>query len=189
MTRNPEQTNGTNSTKQVPVWLIILALAGLLGFLSFLAVGMKKMDRQPLALGDSVPDFSITSFSGETFNTSDLREKVILVNIWASWCLTCKDEAAMLEQVWKEYQGSGEVVFLGIDYVDTEKEALAYLDEFGITYPNGPDLRTKVSQIFQVSAVPETYLIGRNGILASLKIGPFTSAEEIRQMLDSALAD
>ncbi|KAF0109981.1 MAG: resA [Chloroflexi bacterium] len=189
MTGLPNQPTQPNSPKPVPAWLVIFALAGLLGFLGFLAVGMKKMTSPPLVIGDVVPDFSLTTFDGEVFNTSELRGKVILVNFWASWCPACKDEAAFLEQVWREYQSAGDVLFLGVDYVDTEKEALAYLEKFGITYPNGPDLRTQISQIFRVRAVPETYLIGKDGKLASLKIGPFASADEIRQMLDRELME
>ena len=74
-----------------------------------------------------------------------------------------------------------------MDYVDTETEAMGYLEKFDITYPNGPDLRTAISQIFRISGVPETYIIDRDGKLASRKIGPFVSISEITSMIDSAL--
>jgi cytochrome c biogenesis protein CcmG/thiol:disulfide interchange protein DsbE len=92
-----------------------------------------------------------------------------------------------LEEAWRNYQESGEVVFLGVDYVDTETEARGYLEKFDITYPNGPDLRTAISQLFKISGVPETYVIDKNGKLAARKIGPFVSINEITSMIDSAL--
>lgn len=78
-------------------------------------------------------------------------------------------------------------MFLGVDYVDTEPEALAYLDEFGITYPNGPDLKTKISQAYRIRGVPETFIIDKNGIIAHLQIGPFRSLAEILAIIDPLL--
>jgi cytochrome c biogenesis protein CcmG, thiol:disulfide interchange protein DsbE len=175
--------------KRLPAWLVILLMVGLLGFLTFLAVGMKKTGNTRLVVGNPVPDFQVTSFSGETYRLSDLKGKVVLLNFWASWCLTCEDEAKALEEVWKEHKGSNGVVFIGIDYVDTDQEAQAYLKRFGITYPNGPDLRLKISQIFGVTGVPETFLIDQDGKLRDLRIGPFSSANEIREMLSPVIQD
>jgi cytochrome c biogenesis protein CcmG/thiol:disulfide interchange protein DsbE len=177
----PEGSSAPN--KLLPLWVAILAVVLLLGFLWFLARSMKQVDIQPVKVGSLAPNFTLNSFSGEKYEISGLRGKVILINFWASWCLTCKEEAQILEEVWQEVQPTGAVIFLGVDYVDTEREALAYLDEFGITYPNGPDLRTEISQLFRLTGVPETYLIDQEGRLVDLRIGPFTSADEIREML------
>ncbi len=85
------------------------------------------------------------------------------------------------------YQDSGEVVFLGVDYVDTEPEAQAYLEKFDITYPNGPDLGTRISQAFRIRGVPETYIIDKEGVLADAKIGPFQSLDDIIAAIDPLL--
>jgi cytochrome c biogenesis protein CcmG, thiol:disulfide interchange protein DsbE len=85
-------------------------------------------------------------------------------------------EAAYLEQTWRKYQDK-EVVFIGIDYVNTEPKALDYIKEFNITYPNAPDLGTRMSQAYGIKGVPETFFIGKNGELAGLKIGPMDSPE------------
>ena len=85
------------------------------------------------------------------------------------------------------YRERGDVVFLGVDYVDTEPEARAYLEKFAISYPNGPDLRTTISQLFRIRGVPETYIIDREGRLAYQKIGPFTSLAEIQAAVESVL--
>ncbi len=75
----------------------------------------------------------------------------------------------------------------GVDYVDTEPEALAYLEEFQVTYPNGPDLRTKISQAFRITGVPETYIIDQDGVIVYVRIGPFRSLEEIKSFIDPLL--
>ena len=66
-------------------------------------------------------------------------------------------------------------------------EALAYLEEFGITYPNGPDLRTKISQAYRIRGVPETFIIDQQGTIAHLQIGPFRSLPEILGFIDPLL--
>jgi cytochrome c biogenesis protein CcmG/thiol:disulfide interchange protein DsbE len=86
------------------------------------------------------------------------------------------------------YKDQG-VVFLGVDYVDTETEARAYLAKFGITYPNGPDLGTRISQAFRTFGVPETYIIGPDGRLAAAKIGPYLSLDEIVNQIETVMAE
>lgn len=117
------------------------------------------------------PDFSLTGFDGREVTLSELRGQVVVVNFWASWCQPCRQEAAYLENTWRKYKDQG-VVFIGVDYVDTEKEALAYIEEFDITYLNGPDLQTRISQAYNIQGVPETFFIAKNGELSGVHIGP-----------------
>ena len=92
-----------------------------------------------------------------------------------------------MQQAWTEYEPTGQVVFLGVDYVDTEPEARVYLKKFGITYPNGPDLATHISQYFRIKGVPETYFIDKDGVLKYVQVGPFSSIDQIRAQIDPLL--
>jgi cytochrome c biogenesis protein CcmG/thiol:disulfide interchange protein DsbE len=113
--------------------------------------------------------------------------KVVLVNFWASWCKPCEQEAADLEEAWRYYQPRGDVLFLGIAWTDTEAASLEYLKRFDISYPNGPDLGTKISQVYRITGVPETYIIGKDGKLGYLKLSPFTSLAEIKAAIEPLL--
>jgi cytochrome c biogenesis protein CcmG/thiol:disulfide interchange protein DsbE len=166
----------------------LAAWIGLFALLALLAVGMLRNQEGPVTVGETVPDFTLTTFEGEQISLADLKDKVVVLNFWASWCKPCEEEAADLETAWRIYEPGGEVVFLGVDYVDTETEAQIYLEKFDITYPNGPDLRTKISQAFRIRGVPETYIIDKNGKLAAFKISPFLSLAEIQGMIDPLLA-
>jgi cytochrome c biogenesis protein CcmG/thiol:disulfide interchange protein DsbE len=170
-----------------PQWGRVLVWISLLALLGILAMGLKRTQQGPVAIGDRVSGVTLTTFDGEQINLSDLQGKVVLLNFWASWCKPCEQEAADLEAAWREYRARGDVVFLGIDYVDTEPEALAYLEKFDITYPNGPDLRTRISQKFRIQGVPETYILDQESVLRFVQIGPFTSLAQIEAAIDPLL--
>ena len=168
-------------------WGRILAWIGVMGLLAVLALGLKRAQQGSVGVGSRAPNFSLTSFDGQSFQLSSLKGKVIVVNFWASWCKPCEQEAAILEEGWRYYQPRGDVVFLGVDYVDTEPEARAYLKKFNITYPNGPDLATRISQSFRITGVPETYIIDREGVLRHMQYGVFTSLADIQAKVDPLL--
>jgi len=159
--------------------VILVAFAVLIGFLALIAWGLNRSMRGPITVGDKVPNIQMVSFDGKPINTSDYAGKVVVLNFWASWCKPCEQEAAALETAYQSFKPSGDVVFIGLAYVDTEPNSLGYLQKFGITYPNGPDLRTSVSQMFRIRGVPETYIIDPNGKLAYAQIGPFDSSDQI----------
>ena len=111
-------------------------------------MGLKKVQAGPISSG-MAPDFSLTSFDGRTLKLSELRGQVVIISFWASWCPPCREESAYLEQTWRKYEGR-DVLFIGVDWVDTQKEALAYVDEFDLTYFNGPDIGTRIAQAYNI---------------------------------------
>jgi cytochrome c biogenesis protein CcmG/thiol:disulfide interchange protein DsbE len=187
------ETAQVASKRGVPLWAQVLIWVFLVGLLTLVGLGLKRTQQGTVTKGDKIPDFTLPLFSGYEYqgnsqvNFSDLRGKVVVINFWASWCKPCEQEAAELQQAWEIYQSGEDVVFLGIDYVDTEPEARAYLKKFGITFANGPDMGTRVSQLFRIKGVPETYIIDRQGVLQYVKVGPFTSVDEIRMAIDTVL--
>lgn len=189
MTSEPIETIEMGETRPRIRWGRILVWAGLFVLLGMLAMGLINTQRGPVLIGQTAPNFILTTFDGQEINTQNLAGKVIVVNFWASWCKPCEQEAAELEAAWRVYAPGEQVVFLGVDYVDTEPEAMAYLQKFDITYPNGPDLRTRISQAYRIRGVPETYIIDRQGKLAHVQIGPFTSLAQITGFIQPLLAD
>lgn len=180
--------------RSVPLWAQILVWGVLLALLVVLGIGLARVQRPVIAIGREVPDFTLPLYEGYEYEglrevrLSDLRGRVVLVNFWASWCKPCESEAADLEAAWRLYQPTGQVIFLGVDYVDTPLEGLSYLVKFDITYPNGPDMGSRISAIFnREMGVPETYLIDQQGVLRYIKIGPFASTAEIQAIIDPLL--
>lgn len=165
---------------------MIVAFGTVLALLGLLAWGLKKTQAGPRDSGKA-PDFTLTGFDGRVVSVGKLRGQVVIINFWASWCVPCREEAAYLEQTWRKYKDRG-VVFIGVDYVDTEKEARAYIQEFDITYINGPDLGTRISQSYNIKGVPETYYVDKQGVLRGVQIGPLKSPM-LDQKIDELLAE
>ena len=188
-------TNSPVVTRRgAPLWVQILVWIGLLALLVLLGLGLFRAQHPIISIGSKVPDFTLNLFDKYQYqqasqaNLASLHGKVVVVNFWASWCVTCADEAPDLEAAWRFYQPGGQVVFLGVDYTDVDSKALDFLSKYAITYPNGPDLGTRITPIFNRNiAMPETYIIDQQGILRGEQIGPFQSLADIRSAIDPLL--
>jgi cytochrome c biogenesis protein CcmG, thiol:disulfide interchange protein DsbE len=170
----------------------VVALLVVVGLVIALALQLRARNASQPTSG-AAPDFTLTVYSGydgglgkQQIRLSDLRGEVVFINFWASWCVPCRDEQPILERAWRQYHDKG-VVFLGVDYVDTEPAALQYLKEFNVTYPNGPDLGTKISPKYHIQGVPESFLVDRQANIVWFKIAPIAQAELVDE-LDKALA-
>ncbi len=176
----------------MPRWIQILVFVLVIGVIVFFAFGLRSQAMVQPSNGVA-PDFTLKSFDGTTYKVSELKGQVVVVNFWASWCVPCRDEAKFLQNVWMQYKDRG-VVFLGVDWVDPEPDARAYIKEFGITYPAGPDLGTAIGPLYRIKGVPETYFIGKDGNLAGNSLGPIAPTSEymtetqFRQKLETLLA-
>ncbi len=166
-----------------------LALFGLAALFVVLAYGLRPKT-STLLQGNPAPNFELTAFNGEFKDQhialADLKGKVVVLNMWASWCKECEKEAAALEQGWRDYRERG-VTFVGVDYLDTDTAGLAYLKRFGITYPNGPDIGSRIFQTYQSTGVPETFFIDQKGIVQFVQIGPLTQPQLVG-LVDGLLA-
>jgi cytochrome c biogenesis protein CcmG/thiol:disulfide interchange protein DsbE len=169
-------------------WVVVALVMGLLVMVALQMRRSGPLAAGPVGAGAAAPVFTLNTFDGDTLRLDDLRGQVVVVNFWASWCKPCEEEAAALESVWRYYQAQGQpVTFLGVDYVDTETQARAYLARWEITYPNGPDLQTRISQAYRIRGVPETYIIDPAGTLVFVKVGA-TDEAELRSVIDPLLA-
>jgi cytochrome c biogenesis protein CcmG/thiol:disulfide interchange protein DsbE len=148
---------------------IFIVLAG------FLAIGLKLDPREvpsPL-IGKPAPDFKLALLSdpARQLSPADLRGKVWLFNVWASWCTSCRQEHEVLLELSKR----GGVPIYGMDYKDQPGDARAVLNRFGNPYVETVvDLDGRVGINYGVYGVPETYLIDRNGIIRLKFTGPLT---------------
>ncbi len=185
------ESKDTAKKRGVPIWAQVLVWLSLVALLVLVGLGLKKAQTPMVEIGKPISDFELVFYEGYQYEgasetrLSDLRGKVVVVNIWASWCKPCEQEAPQLEAAWQHYKDGNEVVVIGVDYVDTPSGAMSYLTKFNITFPNAPDLRSSISSILNRNmGVPETYFIDRSGVLQYVKVGPFASTDEIISIID-----
>jgi cytochrome c biogenesis protein CcmG/thiol:disulfide interchange protein DsbE len=141
----------------------------------FLAIGLGRDPREvpsPL-INKAAPTFRLPQLKepGKTFSADDMRGKVWILNVWASWCVSCRDEHPLL----LEYAKSGAVPIYGLNWKDRRDDALGWLRELGDPYVlSAVDLDGRVAIDYGVYGAPETYLIDQNGIIRHKHIGPVT---------------
>lgn len=172
--------------------MTILIWAALLAFVALMGWGLLNSTAPRPEAGENAPEFAMEYFDGygwesRTYaNLEDMRGNVVVVNFWASWCVECRVEAELLEQTWQKYKDQG-VVFVGIAYADVEPNSIAYMQEFGVTYPHAPDLGTAISADYEITGVPETFIIDKEGTIADVVIGP-VSPGYMDNVIDQLLA-
>lgn len=151
---------------------LLITLGIVVFFVWLLAYGFMRDPRyiQSPLIGRQAPDFTLKLFDGGTLSLKELRGKVVLVNFWASWCPPCRAEAPALEAGWQKYKNKN-VVFVGVNIQDTEKDARAFIEEFGITYLNGWDLSRKVAVDYGVWGIPETFFLDWEGRITYKHVG------------------
>jgi cytochrome c biogenesis protein CcmG/thiol:disulfide interchange protein DsbE len=165
---------------------IAIAACIAVGFLGILIWGM--LNKKPITglsgvtmVNRPAPDFTLTSFEGAKISLADLRGKPVVINFWASWCPPCKIEAPLIERVWRAYKNRGPV-FLGVNIQDREEDALNYIREFDITYPNGPDPTGEISIDYGVSGLPVTFFVSKNGDIVRRWVGAIEKSVLIRSI-------
>lgn len=161
--------------------ILIIALI----FIALLAYGLITAGDKRVEAGKA-PDFTLTSFDGETLRLADMQGQVVVLNFWATWCVSCKDEAVDLELAWQDYKDRP-VRFIGVDYLDQEPLNLEWIDRYGITYPNGPDIQGRIYNAYGVQGLPETFVIDQQGNVVKVFVGA-TTREALGAEIDRLLA-
>lgn len=125
------------------------------------------------------PDLVGPTLEGGEFRLSDYRGQVVVLNVWASWCAPCRAEAPDLEAVWLAVKDDG-VQFVGLDTRDTVEAARAFVDAYGVTYPNVIDADGRLQLLFSDTlppqAIPSTLVVDREGRVAGRILGRISQA-------------
>lgn len=133
----------------------------------------------------SVPGFPP---AGQDMALSDLTGRVVVLNLWASWCGPCRDEAPILESTWNAFRDRS-VVVLGINIQDLSDDARGFITEFTITYPSLRDGSDRTMAVLEATGVPETYLLDRAGHIALHIAGPIGSTDQLAAPIEQLLAE
>jgi cytochrome c biogenesis protein CcmG/thiol:disulfide interchange protein DsbE len=124
------------------------------------------------------PDFTLERLDGDgALTLSSLRGKGVVLNVWASWCIPCKEEAPFLEQVWRESRDEGLVV-VGLDAKDFRRDARAFVRRYGLTFPIVYDGPGDTLGGYGVTGFPETFVLDREGRVVETFVGAINTDDD-----------
>jgi len=157
-----------------------------IGFLGLLVWGM--LNKEPITGLSGITmvdrpalDFALQTFEGDRISLAELRGRPLVINFWASWCPPCRDEAPLLERTWRAYKHR-DLKFIGVNIQDRKEDAVNYLREFDITFPNGPDPTGEIAINYGVSGLPVTFFISRDGKVVRRWVGALEQSVLIRSI-------
>ena len=140
----------------------------------------------PMSQRIAAPDFTLPTLDGGTFSLGKQLGKIVVMNVWASWCAPCRKEAPDLEAVWKQSDKKS-VQFVGLDTRDSIASALGFVKNFGITYPQAIDTDGQVQLLFRNSlpaqSIPSTLIVDAQGQVAARILGT-ASETTLRNVID-----
>jgi peroxiredoxin len=149
-------------------------------------------------IGQVAPGFELPDLSGKRHRLEDLRGKVVLLNFWATWCMPCRIELPLLEEIHRaranqtranqtranQTQAQESLLVLGVNN-ETEEKARRFVQERDLTFPNLADAENTLARAYSVESIPTTVVIGKDGKVAFYAVGPQT-LEQLRQVLAEA---
>jgi len=175
------------------VWAVVAGVL-VLGVVVLLVVGLVNRDvgtsiqdaldegKRPAAPGFTLPVLLAADGigpRGAKASLKDLRGRTVVLNFWASWCEPCEREAPVLDEVSRRYSSSEDVVVLGINVQDLRENALEFAAEYRIRYPSLRDGGDETYRAYELTGLPETFVIDPEGRIAMHKIGEVTEPEEL----------
>jgi peroxiredoxin len=143
-----------------------------------LLAGMALHAGAAVQMASMAPDFTLRTMNGANTRLQELRGRVVMVNFWATWCGPCKQEMPQLNRLHEKYSRMG-FVLLGVNVDEDPRNAAAVAAKLGISFPVLLDTDKKVSDQYDLQAMPSTYLIDRDGKVRFLHRGYLGGYEEV----------
>jgi peroxiredoxin len=164
---------------------MLTAILVMLIVLSFAAAACQTEGTE---IGMRAPDFELNTLDGQTVSLSELRGTPVLVNFWATWCGPCTYEMPFLQQVYDEWQ-QGELVMLAVNIGENANAVTSFMESYSLSLTVLLDATMEVALSYNIQYIPTTFFIDEKGTIQDIKVGAFSSVEEIESILSQLIAD
>ena len=172
--------------------IILLVFGGLLALFYFGSdpARMGGAGQGRAAVGELLPDFSLTDLAGSMVRLSDHKGKVVLVHVWATWCPPCVDEMPSMERLYQALpRDRFEILAISID-VSGRKAVEPFVKSRGLTFPALLDPDSTIGMSYGITGVPESFIVDKNGIIARKIIGSIDwvgpdAIEYLKELVDT----
>ena len=186
----PTQESAVKNKNNRKILLFCLVSMLNVGILTFILIQLLTPATHSVTdplVGHPAPNFTLVLLHNDsgknTLSLSNLKGKPIVLNFWASWCQPCKEELPLLENAWKQMQAQKKnIVFLGIDFQESNSDASSFLLQHGVTYLAGLDTDGSIANKYGVSSLPQTIFIDRNGTVTSREPQELTAQDLSRNL-------
>ncbi len=150
---------------------------------------LSSREPPPVAAGDQAAEFSLKDLDGNVVSMASLKGKVVFLNVWATWCGPCRDEMPSMETLYNEFKANGDFVMLAVSQDRQGKDAVrSYVDRNGYHFKVLLDPDNTIGEAYNVSGVPETFIIDRHGRIVAHRMGGFDwSSSDVRDALEQLL--
>jgi thiol-disulfide isomerase/thioredoxin len=177
------------------LWLVF----GVVAVVTYAYTARDRYRQAAILAGSRAPDFSFPSITGGEMRLSDFDDKVVLVNIWATWCLPCREEMPSMQRLYEAFEGKDfEILAVSVDASLGQKnesssyeggDLAAFANEYGLSFPILHNASGSMLQLYQATAVPESFVIAKGGLIYKKVAGPTewdlpVNQELIRRLLD-----
>jgi cytochrome c biogenesis protein CcmG/thiol:disulfide interchange protein DsbE len=163
----------------------IVLLIGVFAVIVVVGVQLARRNTTQPFSGPAI-EFSMPLYGGGTFTLSEQHGKIVVLNFWGSWCIECRDEAPQLQAISEKYADQG-VLIVGVNFRDTDRGALEFIDKYHMTYLNGIDIGERITTDYHVTGAPETFVIDQDGNIQKFFWGQVTG-QQLSEVLDQLLA-
>ena len=169
---------------------LLSAWVGVVGAVCVAAAGCGEARVPRVEVGAPAPRYAATTLDGDSATTASLAGKVVLLNIWATWCAPCREEIPFLQSLYEKHRGNGlEIIGVSVDTRGQDAAIRGFVKDFGMTYPVWRDPDERVQSMFLALGVPASSLIDRGGILRWRRLGTISASDTtLTRALTDALA-
>jgi len=165
---SPSQGSTTGGSRLLIFLVGVIILGAVFGI-----VWMQSAKYEPLVVGKTAPDFSLSDLNDKPYRLSDFRGKVVFLNFWATWCKPCREEMPSMEVLYKNFEKDGLVVLaVSIDRVTTTRDIPPFVKGMNLTFPVLIDSWGQTDKPYKRMGVPETFIIDQQGVIREIVIGP-----------------
>ena len=175
----------------VIVGITLVAISGHRGARNGSLGSEQSESEAPVAAGSQAANFKLEALDGHTVSLESLRGKVIFLNVWATWCGPCREEMPSMETLYEDFKDNKDFVMLAVSQ-DTKGRSMVapYVEKNGYHFAILLDPENKISETYDVSGVPETFIIDRKGQIVAHHMGAFDWSrpdvkDALQQLLDS----
>ena len=176
--------------KQLAIGCVVLAIVAAI---AYGATQYLRKELFPIELGSKAPDFTALTLDSipRERRLADYRGRVLMINVWATWCLPCRVEMPSIEALNKAYASKGlKILAVSVDDPGTDATIRAFVKQYGLTFEVLHDARGRISELYDISGYPETFIVGKDGIIRKkLMSATDWNSPDARALMDRLLSE